>query len=50
MNNGGYLLTYEWYFEFNETINSNEELKFKIRIKQEDNTEFEVETNSIQIE
>lgn len=50
MNNGGYLLAYVWYFEFNETINSNEELKFKIRIKQEDNTEFEVETNSIQIE
>ncbi len=50
MNNGGYLLAYEWYFEFNERINSDEDLKFKIRIKQEDGTEFEFETNSIQIE
>ena len=50
LNNGGYLLAFEWYFEFNETISSNEYLKFKINITQEDGTEFEIETNSVKIE
>ena len=50
MNNGGHLLAFEWFFEFNETIDSSEALKFKIKIIQEDNTEFEVETNPILIE
>ncbi|MDP1726825.1 MAG: hypothetical protein Q8M15_08575 [Bacteroidota bacterium] len=49
LNNGGYLLAFEWYFEFNQNINPNGFLKFKINIKQEDGTEFEVETNSIKI-
>ena len=49
MNNGGYLLAFDWFIEFNETINSNEELKFKIKIVQEDNTEFETETSPILI-
>lgn len=50
LNNGGYLLAFEWYFEFNETITSDDYLKFKLYIKQEDGTEFEIETNSIMIE
>ena len=50
LNNGGYLLAFEWYFEINETIGSDEYLKFKINIAQEDGTEFEIETNSIRIE
>ncbi len=50
LNNGGYLLAFEWYFEFNELINSNDYLKFEISIKQEDGTEFKVETNSIKVE
>lgn len=50
LNGGGYLLAFEWYFEFNESINSEEFLKFKIKIKQEDGTEFELETNSVRIE
>ena len=50
LNNGGYLLAFEWYFEFKETIASNDYLKFEIFIKQEDGTEFKTETNSIKIE
>ena len=50
LNNGGYELGYEWYFEFNQKIISNEYLKFKISIEQEDGSKFEVETNSIKIE
>lgn len=50
LNNGGYLLAFEWYFEFNEPITTNDYLKFRIYIKQEDGTEFEVETESVMIE
>jgi len=50
LNNGGYLLAFEWYFEFNQTLNSDDFLKFKINIKQEDGTVYEVETNSMKIE
>jgi hypothetical protein len=50
LNNGGYLLAFEWYFEFKEPINSNDFLKFDISIKQENGTEFKVATNSIKIE
>jgi hypothetical protein len=50
LNNGGYLLAFEWYIEFYEAINSDELLRFKIYIKQENGTEFEIETNSIRIE
>jgi hypothetical protein len=50
LNNGGYLLAFEWYFEFNAPIDTNDSLKFEIFIKQEDGTEFKVETNSIKIE
>ena len=50
LNNGGYLLAFEWYFEFNETITSDDYLKFKIHIKQDDGTEFEVETTSVKVE
>lgn len=50
MNNGGYLLAFEWYFAFNEQINSTDFLKFKVNIKQEDGTRFVFETNAIKIE
>ena len=50
MNNGGFLLGFEWLFEFNQPINSEEELTFNIKIVQEDNTQFEIETNPIRIE
>ncbi len=50
LNNGGYLLAFEWYFEFKETIDSNDYLKLEIFIKQEDGTEFKTVTNSIKIE
>ncbi len=49
MNRNEYLSVFEWYFEFNTPINSDENLKFKIYLKQEDGTEFEVETSAIQI-
>lgn len=50
LNKGDYLLGFEWYFEFKQKIVSNEYLKFKISIRQEDGSEFEVETNSVKIE
>ena len=50
LNNRGYLLAFEWYLEFKEPIDSNEYLKFKIKIKQEDGSEFEAETNSIKVD
>ncbi len=50
INNGGYLLAFEWYFEFKEPINKDDYLKFEILIKQEDGSEFKIETNSIKIE
>jgi hypothetical protein len=50
LNNGGHFLAFEWYFEFSKIINSEDFLMFKIKIKQEDGTEFEVETNSVKIE
>jgi hypothetical protein len=50
LNKGGYLLDFEWYFEFQEEIISNEFLNFKILIEQEDGSKFEVETGSIKIE
>ena len=49
MNNGGEWLDFKWYFEFNDTINSDDYLKFEIRIKQEDGTEFEMITNTVKI-
>lgn len=49
MNNGGYLLAFEWYFEFKEAINKDDYFKFEILIKQENSSEFKVETNSIKI-
>ena len=50
LNNGGYLLDFVWYFEFEEELISNDYLKFKIDIEQEDGSEFEGETNSVKIE
>lgn len=50
LNNGGYRLAFEWYIEFKEQVISKEYLTFKIKIHQEDGSEFIAETKSIKLE
>jgi len=50
LNNGGYQLAFEWYFEFMDKISSNDYLKFQILFELEDGTEYIIETKSIKFE
>ena len=47
LNNGGYQLAFEWYFEFKERIDTNEAMKFKLTFELENGQKFEAETSSV---
>lgn len=49
LNNGGFQLAFEWFIEFNQPVNSEDFLKFTVKIKQEDGSEFLAETNAVKI-
>lgn len=49
LNNGGYLLAFNWFIEFREPLNSEEFLTFTVNIQQEDGNEFIAETNSVKV-
>jgi hypothetical protein len=50
LNNDGYQIGADWYFEYQEPLNTDDYFKFNVLIKQEDGTEFNAETNSVKIE
>lgn len=50
LNNGGYLLAFEWYFEFREKLNTDDYLKFTFLFEQEDGVQYTVTTQYVKVE
>lgn len=50
INNEDQLITFEWFIEFIETIDSTEFLKFQLLFELADNSEYITETESVKIE